>query len=88
MKLTSALRLGVCVTASFWIGTAVAQTTGAAPQCCGLPPVHDSPQKSMVGTAVNSMPSTVYFTGYEGNVSEVYYPTVDNPGDGELGIGA
>ena len=39
-----------------WIGSAVAQTTGAAPQCCGLPPIYDSPQKSMVGTAVNSMP--------------------------------
>ena len=31
----------------------------------------------MVGTAVNSTSSSVYFTGYEGNVSEIYYPTVD-----------
>jgi glucoamylase len=54
-----------------------AQTTGAAPNCCGLAPVHDSPQKSMLGTAVNASASAVYFTGYEGNVSEVYYPTVD-----------
>jgi len=77
MKLTSVLRLGVCMAASPWISLAVAQTTGAAPQCCGLPPIHDSPQKSMVGTAVNSTLSTVYFTGYEGNISEVYYPTVD-----------
>jgi glucoamylase len=77
MKLASMLSLGLCMAASPWISSAVAQTTGAAPQCCGLPPIHDSPQKSMVGTAVNSMPSTVYFTGYEGNVSEVYYPTVD-----------
>jgi glucoamylase len=75
MKLTSALSL-LCVT-SLWISTAVAQTTGAAPQCCGLPPVHDSPQKSMVGTAVGSTLSSVYFTGFQGNVSEVYYPTVD-----------
>ena len=58
-------------------GPAVAQTTGAAPNCCGLAPVHDSPQKSMLGTAVNATASAVYFTGYEGNVSEVYYPTVD-----------
>jgi glucoamylase len=31
----------------------------------------------MVGTAVNSTSSSIYFTGFEGNVSEVYYPTVD-----------
>jgi len=42
-----------------------------------LPPVHDSPQKSMVGTAVNSPSSAIAFTGYQGNVSEIYYPTVD-----------
>ncbi len=77
MKLTSAFMLAGCMMVSSWTGLAVAQTTGAAPQCCGLPPVHDSPQKSMVGTAVNSARSAVYFTGYEGNISEVYYPTVD-----------
>ena len=31
----------------------------------------------MVGTAVNSAASSVYFTGFRGNVSEVYYPTID-----------
>jgi glucoamylase len=77
MRLTSLLMLGVCMVASPWISSVVAQTTGAAPQCCGLPPVHDSPQKSLVGTAVNSTLSHVYFTGYEGNISEVYYPTAD-----------
>jgi glucoamylase len=49
----------------------------AAPCCCGVPPVHDSAQKSMLGTAVNSATSAVYFTGFRGNVSEVYYPTID-----------
>ena len=77
MRLTSMLALGVRVAMSSWASVAVAQATGAAPQCCGLPPVHDSPQKSMVGTAVNSTLSPIYFTGYEGNISEVYYPTVD-----------
>ena len=77
MKLTSMLRLGVCVAVSPWTSAALAQATGTAPQCCGLPPIHDSSQKSMVGTAVNSTSSDVYFTGYEGNISEVYYPTVD-----------
>ena len=77
MRLISWLGLGVCLAASQGIGAAAAQTTGAAPGCCGLPPVHDYSQKSMVGTAVNSTSSSVYFTGYEGNVSEIYYPTVD-----------
>jgi glucoamylase len=77
MKLTSVLGLAACLVVSHWSGTAVAQATGTAPGCCGLPPIHDSPQKSMVGTAVNSTGSSIYFTGYKGNVSEVYYPTVD-----------
>lgn len=77
MKFTSVLGLAACLAVSPWAGTAVGQTTGTAPNCCGLPPIHDSSQKSMVGTAVNSTSSSIYFTGYEGNVSEVYYPTVD-----------
>ncbi|MGD0106818.1 MAG: glycoside hydrolase family 15 protein [Rhodopila sp.] len=71
------LGLATCLVAGHWVTSAVAQTTGTAPGCCGLPPVHDSPQKSMVGTAVNSSASSIYFTGYEGNVSEIYYPTID-----------
>jgi glucoamylase len=31
----------------------------------------------MLGTAVNTTNSLVYFTGFRGNVSEIYYPTVD-----------
>ena len=31
----------------------------------------------MIGTAVNSAASSIYFTGFRGNVSEVYYPTID-----------
>ena len=77
MKLKSVLRLAACLAASHWAGAAAAQATGTAPQCCGLLPIDDSSQKSMVGTAANSASSSIYFTGYEGNVSEVYYPTVD-----------
>ena len=77
MKLTLLLPLVASLVASQCLGTAFGQTTGTAPQCCGLPPIHDSPQKSMVGTAAGSSSSSIYFTGYEGNVSEVYYPTVD-----------
>jgi glucoamylase len=71
------LGLGVCLAASQAAGAATAQTTGPAPDCCGAAPVHDYSLKSMVGTAVNSTSSFVYFTGYKGNVSEIYYPTVD-----------
>jgi len=77
MKVTSVLWLAACLAANHWPGAAVAQTTGAAPNCCGLPPTHDPSQKSMVGTAVNSPSSSIYFSGYEGEVSEIYYPTVD-----------
>jgi glucoamylase len=77
MKLTSLFGFVAGLAASVGCGGASAQTTGAAPNCCGLPPVHDSPQKSMVGTAVNASGSSIYFTGYEGDVSEVYFPTVD-----------
>ena len=77
MRLTATLGLGVCLAMSCGIGALFAQTTGAAPNCCGSSPVHDPSQKSMVGTAVNSASSFVYFTGFRGNVSEIYYPTVD-----------
>src|SRR5271167_4282045 len=77
MKFSSALGHATYLAATLWAGTALAQATGTAPGCCGALPIHDSPQKSMVGTAVNSTSSSIYFTGYEGNVSEVYYPTVD-----------
>jgi glucoamylase len=69
--------VGVCLTVVQGGGVSLAQTTGPAPGCCGLPPVHDYSQKSMVGTAINSRASLVYFTSYRGEVSEIYYPTVD-----------
>jgi hypothetical protein len=69
MKIRSMLWLAVCVAGSYWPGDAAeAQITGTAPYCCGLTPVHDPSQKSMVGTAVNSSSSSIYFTGYEGDV--------------------
>jgi glucoamylase len=77
MRLATIFSAGFCLTAVYGGEVGVAQTTGPAPNCCGLAPVHDYSQKSMVGTAVNSAASTVYFTGYRGDVSEIYYPTVD-----------
>src|ERR1700677_366831 len=77
MRLATIFSAGICLTAVYGGEVGVAQTTGPAPNCCGLAPVHDYSQKSMVGTAVNSAASAVYFTGYRGDVSEIYYPTVD-----------
>jgi glucoamylase len=77
MRLMPTLGLGAYLAMSCGTGAGLAQTTGAAPNCCGSAPVHDPAQKSMVGMAVNSTSSSVYFTGFRGNVSEVYYPTVD-----------
>ncbi len=77
MKLATTLGLGLYLAASQGTGAGVAQTTGAAPSCCGAAPVHDPSQKSMVGTAVNSENSSVYFTGFRGDVSEIDHPTVD-----------
>jgi hypothetical protein len=50
VKLILVFGLAACLVASH----GVAQSTGTAPGCCGLLPIHDSSQKSMVGTAVNS----------------------------------
>jgi glucoamylase len=69
--------LGGFLAASQGTSAGFAQTTGPAPDCCGLAPVHDDSRKSMVGTALNSAASSIYFTGFRGNVSEVYYPTID-----------
>src|ERR1700722_2667574 len=77
MRLATIFSAGFCLMAVYGGQVGVAQTTGPAPNCCGLAPVHDYSQKSMVGTAVNSAVSSVYFTGYRGDVSGIYYPTVD-----------
>lgn len=44
----------------------------------GDTPARGPAAKSFLGTAVGS-PSKVYFTGYRGIVSEVYYPVLDTP---------
>lgn len=44
----------------------------------GLPAMRAPAAKSFLGTAVDG-PSRVYFTGYQGIVSEVFYPAVDSP---------
>jgi glucoamylase len=44
----------------------------------GATPVRGPSTKSFLGTAVNGK-SRVYFTGYRGILSEVYYPVLDTP---------
>jgi glucoamylase len=43
----------------------------------GAMAVHGPSQKSFLGTALNSPNSQVYFTGYRGILSELYYPVLD-----------
>src|SRR4051794_12299039 len=47
-----------------------------APGAPGAASVWGPAQKSMLGTSASST-SRVYFTGYRGIVSEVFYPVVD-----------
>ena len=50
--------------------------SGEAPGAPGDKAVHGPAQKSFLGTAL-SPASQVYFTGYRGILSEVYYPVLD-----------
>ncbi|AUH50057.1 amylase [Chromobacterium sp. ATCC 53434] len=66
--------LGILIAGLFAPAAQAAEAFGAP----GDAPVRGPAAKSFVGTAVNS-PSRVYFTGYRGIVSEVYYPVLDTP---------
>ena len=59
-------------------GTAVSPVViaGPAPGAPGAPSVWSNASKSMIGTSATDT-SRVYFTGYRGIVSEVFYPVVD-----------
>ena len=77
MRLATIFSAGFCLTAVCGGEVGVAQTTGPAPNCCGssagprlLAEIHGRNGGESPG-------SSIYFTGYEGDVSEVYYPTVD-----------
>lgn len=56
------------------VGAVAANAFGAP----GSPPMRGPAAKSFLGTAVNGA-SHVYFTGYRGILSEVYYPVLDTP---------
>ncbi|WP_434633659.1 glycoside hydrolase family 15 protein [Chromobacterium sp. CV08] len=66
--------LGILIAGLFAPAAQAAEAFGSP----GDAPVRSPAAKSFVGTAVNG-PSRVYFTGYRGIVSEVYYPVLDTP---------
>ncbi|SAK88060.1 glucan 1,4-a-glucosidase [Caballeronia arationis] len=76
MKLERVLRWGFAVLAALMLGAVHAQTSGEAFGSPGATALHGPARKSLLGTALTSA-SQVYFTGYRGIVSEVYYPVLD-----------
>jgi len=76
MKLATILRWAIAAMAALLLGAAHATTSGEAFGVPGAEAVHGPAQKSFLGTALSSA-SQVYFTGYRGIVSELYYPVLD-----------
>lgn len=76
MKLHTVFRMAAATVAALLISAAHATTSGEAFGSPGLPAMHGPSQKSFLGTALNPA-SQIYFTGYRGIVSEVYYPVLD-----------
>jgi glucoamylase len=69
------LRLTCLLQCLLPFGDALAAEAFGAP---GMRAAHGPAAKSMLGTAPDA-PSRIYFTGYRGILSEVYYPTLDTP---------
>lgn len=70
------LRAATAAVTALLIGTAHGTTSGEAFGSPGVAAMHGPAQKSFLGTAL-SPASQIYFTGYRGIVSEVYYPVLD-----------
>lgn len=77
MKLGTILRVAISMVSALSLISAHATTTREAFGSPGSTAVHGPSQKSFLGTALNSSNSQIYFTGYRGIVSEVYYPVLD-----------
>lgn len=77
MKPRTVLHMAAASCAALLFGIANATTSGEAFGSPGATAVHGPAQKSFLGTAVGSTASSVYFTGYRGVLSEVYYPVLD-----------
>jgi glucoamylase len=76
MKLAIMFRWAIAAMTALLLGVAHAATSGEAFGAPGAAAVHGPAQKSFLGTALSAT-SQVYFTGYRGIVSEVYYPVLD-----------
>ncbi|MEA3093876.1 MAG: glucoamylase, partial [Caballeronia sp.] len=76
MKLATMFRWAIAAMAALFLSIAHAATSGEAFGTPGGAAVHGPAQKSFLGTALSAT-SRVYFTGYRGIVSEVYYPVLD-----------
>ena len=61
----------------------VAQASGAAPGSPGVAATWAPAEKSFLGTSTTTT-SSVYFTGYRGIVSEVFYPVLDTANTTDL----
>src|ERR1700739_833560 len=62
---------------------AITPATGSAPGGPGATSNWANARKSFLGTSTTNT-SSVYFTGYRSIVTEVYYPTLDNPNNVDL----
>jgi glucoamylase len=66
----------LAVATAMALGVAQSATAAPAPGAPGSPSVWSNASKSMLGTSATDT-SRVYFTGYRGIISEVFYPVVD-----------
>lgn len=76
MRLVTVRRAAIAALTALLVSLAHATTAGEALGSPGLAAMHGPAQKSFLGTAL-SPSSQIYFTGYRGIVSEVYYPVLD-----------
>lgn len=76
MRLVTMRRAAIAALTALLVSLAHATTAGEALGSPGVAAMHGPAQKSFLGTAL-SPSSQIYFTGYRGIVSEVYYPVLD-----------
>ena len=86
---TAARRWGAVLAAtaalatSLWSSPRIAFASGAAPGGPGVSATWGPSEKSFLGTSTTTT-SSVYFTGYRGIVSEIFYPVLDTANSVDL----
>lgn len=83
--MTRSIHLSVMAAAltTAFLAAAPAFADGAAPGGPGLGSSWAPAEKSLLGTSASNT-SRVYFTGYRGILTEIFYPTLDNPNNVDL----